>query len=116
MAPSSVTNAFCLITTFLYHTMPRKSKRFKNSNVSIKLNDELSLSNHQFLMEDKDHLQDEMGIDCFLLLEECKSGCYLFHLSKYRKYPSPWQKYFDYQLFNDDDFREHFCLSQHSFY
>ena len=124
MAPSraymyALTKAFSLITTstFLYYIMPRKSKRYKNINNLRKLNDELYYwSIHRYLTEDNDPLQDEMDIDCFLLMEECKSCRYLYRSSKYRKISNCWQEYFDDQLFNDDEFREYFRLSRESFF
>ncbi len=80
MAPSraymlyALTKTYSLITTFLYYIiMPRKSKRYKNINNLRKLNDELYYwSIHQYLTEDNDPLKDEMDVDCFLLMEECK--------------------------------------------
>jgi hypothetical protein len=97
--------------------MPRKSKRYKNINNLRKLNEELYYwSIHRYLTEDNDPLQDEMDIDCFLLMEECKSRRYLYRSSKYRKISKHWQEYFDDQLFNDDEFREHFRLSRESFF
>jgi hypothetical protein len=49
-------------------------------------------------------------------MEEYKSHHFLYHSSKYRKSSNHWQDYFDDQLFNDNEFREHFRLSRNSFY
>ncbi len=49
-------------------------------------------------------------------MEEWKSRRYIYHSSKERKISNHLQEYFDDQLFNDDEFREHFWLSRETFF
>ncbi len=85
-------------------------------NDLVDLNDQLYfLSMDHYFMDDNDPMQDEVDLDCFLVMEACKSSRYMFRAPNYRKSHGYWQDFFDESMYNDDEFREHFRLSRNSF-
>jgi hypothetical protein len=58
----------------------------------VDLNDQLYfLSMDHYFMDDKDPLQDEVDLECFLVMEACKSSRYMFRAPNYRKLYCNWQ-------------------------
>ena len=85
-------------------------------NDLVDLNDQLYfLSMDRYFMDDNDPMQDEVNLDCFLVMKACKSTRYMFRAPNYRKSHGYWQDFFDESMYNDDEFREHFRLSRNSF-
>jgi hypothetical protein len=97
--------------------MPRKSKRLKVLNYINTMNDELFYwSVHRSLTGQNDVVQDGFDLDFFYMTEDVINNRFLFRPSKYRKLMSSWMDFFSDDHFTDDEFREHFRVSQVSFH
>jgi hypothetical protein len=74
------------------------------------------LSAYCFLTGELDVVQDGSDLDCFLMTEDIHvSSLFIFRPPEYRKLNSSWMDFFSNENLTDDEFREHFRVSQVSF-
>ncbi len=75
---------FFLIINFYFFIVINKTNCHKVINDLVDLNDQLYfLSMDHYFMDDNDTMQDDVDLDCFLVMEACKSSCYMFCAPNY---------------------------------
>ena len=72
-------------TLYYYYSHYKRLLR-KVINDLVHLNDQLYFPCMDcYFMDDNDPMQDEVDLDCFLVMEPCKSSRYMFRAPNYRK-------------------------------